>query len=125
MRLFFAVLLSLVFSLNGAFAAVVEVCDAVDHLPQRGTGQHLHVDHHNHDAVESTAATSPDDGDPLKASASADHCHAHGASASVVPGSDTAGAPLCGAPVLAAHPDATLVSITPARLERPPRVSRA
>ena len=127
MRTVLALLLSFVFSLNSAYASMAGVCDAVDHLPQSEAGQHLHMDHHSHDSSGSTPATEPqNDDDPLKASQSAaEHCHAHGASASVVFGGDMTPPPLCGGQVLVAFPSAALVSVTAARLERPPRVSLA
>lgn len=127
MRTVLAFLLSLAFSLNVAYAGVAAICDAVDHLPKNEARQHFHVGHHSHDSSEAGAASaSHDDGGPQKTSNSAaDHCHAHGASGSVALGVDTTVPLLCGADVLVASPSSSLVSIPPARLERPPRVSRA
>ncbi len=121
MRLCFALFLSLVFACNAAFAGIADICDAADHMPRGEVGSHLHMGHHSHDD-----AASQDDGDPLKTSPSASgHCHAHGASASVVSGFDQTPSLPCGTQVLVPLPSAALVSITPTRLERPPRVSRA
>lgn len=47
MRTLIVILLSVIFSLNAAFAAVAGVCDAIDHLPQGGSEQHFHVDQHS------------------------------------------------------------------------------
>jgi hypothetical protein len=127
MRTVLAFLLSLVFSLNTAYAGVAGVCDAVDHLPKNEAGQHFHIDHHSHDPSESDAVTaSHDDGGPQQAAGpTGDHCHAHGTSGSAALGVDMTVPLLSGAYVFVASPSALLVSIAPACLERPPRVSRA
>lgn len=127
MRTVLAFLLSLVFSLNTAYAGVAAICDAVDHLPKNEVGHLFHLDHHSHDSPETAAATSPhDDGGPQKtANSAADHCHAHGTSGSVALGVNITVPLLSGAYVFTASLLALLVSIPSARLERPPRVSRA
>lgn len=55
MRTLIVILLSVIFSLNAAFAAVAGVCDAIDHLPQGGSEQHFHVDQHSHSVSETMA----------------------------------------------------------------------
>jgi hypothetical protein len=55
MRTLIVILLSVVFSLNAAFAAVAGVCDAIDHLPQGGSEQHFHVDQHSHSVSDAAA----------------------------------------------------------------------
>lgn len=127
MQKFLAFLLSFVFALNVAYAGVAGVCDAADHLPQGKTERHIHVGHASHGSAASAVETPPhDDSDPLKNSqASTDHCHAHGTATSVASGADLTPPPFLGGHILVARPDATLVSVTPARLERPPRASLA
>lgn len=126
MQKFLAFLLSFVFALNVAYAGVAGVCDAADHLPQGKTERHIHVGHDSHGAAASAVETpSHDDSDPLKTSAPTDHCHAHGTATSVASGADLTTPPFLGGHILVAGPAATLVSVTPALLKRPPRTSLA
>lgn len=115
MRVVLAFVLSLVFSLNAAYASVASVCDAMDHLSLGERDLHLHADHHSHDAD----AQSHGDGDPLKNAKSGDHCHAHGTWVSMVSNVDVT--PVFGDHVLSPSESAPLLSVTTPRLERPPR----
>lgn len=115
MKAVLAFVLSLVFSLNAAYAAVAGVCDATDHLAQGERDLHFHADHHSHGAD----VQSHDDGDPLKNAKPGDHCHAHGSWVSLVSNVDTT--PVFGDHVLSPSEPTPLSSVTTRRLERPPR----
>lgn len=127
MRTFIVILLSIVFSLNAAFAAVAGVCDAIDHLPQGESGQHLHMGHHSHSVSEAAAdehANGDTDTPQGKKSAGA-HCHAHSTTATAVTASNLVSSPNLGHHVLIAPPSSPFASFIPAGLDRPPRNSLA
>ena len=127
MRTFIVILLSVVFSLNAAFAAVAGVCDAVDHLPQGESAQHLHVGHHGHIVSEVMAeehANGEQDTPQGKKSAGS-HCHAHSTTTTAVAASNFVSSPNLGHHVLIAPPSSPFASFIPAGLDRPPRDSLA
>lgn len=124
MRTCFAFLLAVLLSLNAASAAVVSVCDALDHRQSDashfGHHSHQHGDDHAHD-------TPPADADGTgKAPAANDHHHAH-----VHPGfstllPSTVGVmPLAGRSPLATARGNTFTSAPQVRLDRPPRAALA
>jgi hypothetical protein len=126
--MFFAFLLSFIFSFNAAYAGVMGVCDAADHLTQTGTEHRICIGHNSHDASDSVAeaTTHGDSSDPLKASkASCDHCHIHGASFSMAMEANLTMPLLLGKHIQVALLTAAPVSTTPDRLERPPRAPLA
>jgi hypothetical protein len=127
MRTLIVILLSVIFSLNAAFAAVAGVCDAIDHLPQGGSEQHFHVDQHSHSVSETMAderANGDTDTQQGKKS-SGGHCHAHSTTATAVTASNLVSSPNLGHHVLIAPPSSPFASFIPAGLDRPPRDSLA
>lgn len=127
MRTFIVILLSVVFPLNAAFAAVAGVCDAIDHLPQGGAEQHLHIDHHSH-SVSDAAVDEDAIGDqdtPQGKKSVGGHCHAHSPTASAATASNVVSSPNVGHHVLMALPASPFISFIPAGLDRPPRDSLA
>lgn len=127
MRSLIVILLSVIFSLNAAFAAVAGVCDAIDHLPQGGSEQHFHVDQHSHSVSETMAderANGDTDTQQGKKS-SGGHCHAHSTTATAVTASNLVSSPNLGHHVLIAPPLSPFASFIPAGLDRPPRDSLA
>jgi hypothetical protein len=127
MRTLIVILLSVIFSLNAAFAAVAGVCDAIDHLPQGGSEQHFHVDQHSHSVSETMAderANGDTDTQQGKKS-SGGHCHAHSTTATAVTASNLVSSPNLGHHVLIAPPASPFASFIPAGLDRPPRDSLA
>lgn len=127
MRSLIVILLSVIFSLNAAFAAVAGVCDAIDHLPQGGSEQHFHVDQHSHSVSEAAAderANGDTDTQQGKKS-SGGHCHAHSTTATAVTASNLVSSPNLGHHVLIAPPSSPFASFIPAGLDRPPRDSLA
>jgi hypothetical protein len=115
MKVVLAFFLSLVLTLNAAYASVAGVCDLADHLSQGEQDRHLHVDHHSH----ADGARSPDDDGPMKNAKSCDNCHVHGSAVSIVSAAHLTLA--FGDHVLSPLEAAPLTSVTAARLERPPR----
>ncbi len=124
MRTCFAFLLAVLFSLNAASAAVVGVCDALEHTQSDashfGHHSHQHGDNHAHDAP-------PADPDGTgKAPTANDHHHAH-----VHPGFSTllpsavGVMPLEGRSPLATAGANSFASAPLVRLDRPPRASLA
>ena len=127
MRTLIVILLSVIFSLNAAFAAVAGVCDAIDHLPQGGSEQHFHVDQHSHSVSETMAderANGDTDTQQGKKS-SGGHCHAHSTTATTVTASNLVSSLNLGHHVLIAPPSSPFASFIPAGLDRPPRDSLA
>lgn len=123
MRLFLVTLLSIVFSLNAAFAAVSGVCDAMDHFPQGDSDKHLHVGHLSH-GVSEVMTDEHMNGDQETSQAKkpiGGHCHAHSATIVALTTSDFVLSPNFGNHVLIALPATPFISFIPAGLDRPPR----
>ena len=116
MRALIAVLLSVLLSLNTAYAAVLGVCDTFEHgSPHELTAEQVsHFGHHSH-ADEDRAAA--DNGDTT---VQADHCHAHPSFSSLTIGDLTTPAVLGRSPFVGLPP-AALVSALPIPLDNPPR----
>ncbi len=127
MRSLIVLVLSIVFSLNTAFAAVAGVCDAVDHLLQGESEQHVHTSLLSH-SVSDAAADEDANGDqdtPQGKKAVGGHCHAHSLTACAVTASNVVSAPNVGHHVLIALSASPFISFFPAGLDRPPRDSLA
>ena len=125
MRTCLAILLAVFLSLNTAYAAVVGVCDVLEHTEQDdkahfGHHSHQHADEHEHDAPPANA----DGSDKLAASGDHDHAHVHPGFSTLV--SSSIGLLLFSgrSPLVAATPD-TFVSAAKVRLDRPPRAALA
>ena len=125
MRFLLTLLLAALLSLNAAYAAVVSVCDALEHTQSHATHfghhSHEHRDGHVHDAP-------PADSDGTgKTPASSDHhhhAHVHPGFSTLVPA--TVGViPLDGRSPLATAATNTFVSAPQVRLDRPPRAALA
>ena len=127
MRTFIVILLSVVFSLNAAFAAVAGVCDAIDHLPQGGAEQHLHIDHHSHSVSEAGAEedANGDQDTPQGKKSAGGHCHAHSTTATAVMASSLVLSPTMGRDVFVTLSTSPFISFIPAGLDRPPQDSLA
>lgn len=123
MRTCLAILLAVFLSLNTAYAAVVGVCDVLEHTGQNdkahfGHHSHEHADEHEHDAA-------PADGsDKLAASGDHDHAHVHPGFSTLLPGSVGMKLFAGRSPLVPATPD-TFVSAPQLRLDRPPRAALA
>lgn len=124
MRSLLAFLLAVLLSLNAAHAAVVGICDALEHTQNHGAhfGHHSHEHGDDHAPAAPTAA--PDQ--PSQSPTAGDHHPAH-----VHPGFSMLLPSAIGAMVLAGHsPYPSLnrrdfVSAPQIRLERPPRATLA
>lgn len=115
MRLLWILLLALVIPINAAYAAASGVCDSVDGHAQHGQhfGHHKHVHDQDHGGVGN--------GDPKQPSGSDhNHSHAHPLFTLMLPAQIEVHLPPEPA-VAAASPRQSFVSVTPVRLERPPR----
>lgn len=127
MRTLIVFLLSIIFSLNAAFAAVAGVCDAIDHLPQGESEQHFHVGLHSHSDSEVVADehASGNTDTPQGKKSAGGHCHAHSTTVTAVTASNLVSSPKLGQHVLIAPPPSSFISFIPAGLDRPPRDSLA
>lgn len=128
MRSLIVLLLSIVFSLNAAFAAVVGVCDAIDHLPQGKSEQHLHkLSHHSHSVSEAGAEedANGDQDTPQGKKSAGGHCHAHSTTATAVMASSLVLSPTMGRDVFVTLSTSPFISFIPAGLDRPPQDSLA
>jgi hypothetical protein len=120
MRSLFALLLAVLLSLNAAHAAVVGICDALEHTQNHG----IHFGHHSHEHGDDHAPAAPDQ--PSQSPTAGDHhpAHVHPGFSLLLPGA-------IGVIVLDGHsPYASLnrrdfVSAPHIRLERPPRTTLA
>lgn len=126
MRTLLAIFLSIMLSFNAAYAATTDMCDVLDAVAIDNvvTSEHdAHFGHHTHDhdhviAVDSEAGTA----DPFAKTVHVDHCHAHQCFTSLLV--DEFSLPhLIGSPPRMIGPDDQVVSVSPSRLERPPRVA--
>ncbi|MBI3146980.1 MAG: hypothetical protein HYZ17_00480 [Betaproteobacteria bacterium] len=111
MRFVLMLLLALVIPINAAYSAATVVCDGVDDHAQHG--QHFGHHQHDHDGVGDADPAQTSGGDPH-------HSHAHPVFSFIVP------APIVvhfnPEPAIAAFPpQRRLTSVTPVRLDRPPR----
>lgn len=125
MRTCLAILLAVLLSLNTAYAAVIGVCDTLEHTQQSDTAHfghhsHQHADEHEHDAPPADA----DGAGKVAASGDHHHAHVHPGFSTLLPASLDV-IPLAGrSPLVAATPD-TFVSASQVRLDRPPRAALA
>ena len=125
MRALLTFLLSLLLLTNAAHAGLQGICDALGHLPA-SQGQHRdHPGHHTHgtQVAEHGAIGEPASGADT-ATTPHDYCHAH-ASFSPLRAAKPALPGALGRHILSPPATAALSSIAAARLERPPRASRA
>lgn len=124
MRLMFALLLSMLVSLNAAYAGVTGLCDALEHMPAGSLEHGQHPGHHDHRDDHAAGGSDPSNPEPAsdgsQARVSADHCHGH-ATFTPLP-------PSCiGLPVQAVHsrlaalPPVFWKSVVPGFPKRPPR----
>lgn len=130
MRFLLAFFLSLCLSLNAAYAAGSDVCDALDAGTRESAsamplehgehfGHHLHDDEH---APNADAKSAP--ADPAAQTAHADHCHPHQCFTSVIPDEVTMPT-VAGRQLLPVGRCDQFVSALSSRLERPPRAALA
>lgn len=125
MRTCLAFLLAVLLSLNTAYAAVIGVCDVLEHTQQGdkahfGHHSHEHADEHEHDAPPADA----DSSGKVAASGDHDHAHVHPGFSTLLPGSVGMKLFAGRSPLVAATPD-TFVSAAQVRLDRPPRAALA
>jgi hypothetical protein len=118
MRTCIVFLLAALLSLNAASAAIVGVCDALEHTQSHTA----HVGHHSHEhniADDHPSAAVPDEIDTLPAPG--DHHHAHVHSGFVTLLSGTVDVPLFeGSSPLAIGVSSHFISAPHVRLDRPP-----
>ena len=120
MRIFLSFILTIMFSLNAAYAASVGVCDALEHT----SSQAAHFGHHSHehsdDHVHDEPAADADGANYVPAADDHHHAHVHAAFSFLL--SDTINViPLEGRNPLIATPASTFISAPQALIERPPR----
>lgn len=128
MRTLLAIFLSIMLSFNAAYAALTDVCDVLENVTASdaaASGHGTHLGHHTHDHEHPQTADSSD-GSPEQSpqTAHVDHSHPHQCFSSVLP-DELALPPLSGAQLCPVAPDDQLLSVSPPRLERPPRVATA
>ncbi|MCR4298122.1 MAG: hypothetical protein NUV75_05110 [Gallionella sp.] len=124
MRTCFSFLLAIMLSLNAAYAAVVGVCDALEHTSSHaahfGHHSHEHSDEHAHDepAVDTVGASN------VPAVDHHHHTHVHPNFTYLLP--DGIGVtPLAGRSLPAADTASAFVSAPQVLLDRPPRATLA
>jgi len=120
MRIFLSFVLTIMFSLNAAYAASVGVCDVLEHT----SSQAAHFGHHSHqhsdDHVHDEPAADADGGNNVPAVSDHHHAHVHAVFSFLL--SDTINViPLEGCSPLIATPASTFISAPQALIERPPR----
>jgi len=124
MRIFLSFILTVMLSLNAAYAASVGVCDALEHT----SGQAAHFGHHSHEHSDDHAHDEPaadaDGANYVPAADDHHHAHVHAAFSFLL--SDTIHVtPLKGCSPLVASPASTFISAPQALIERPPRATLA
>lgn len=124
MRFFLTILLAALLSLNAAHAAVMGVCDALEHTQSDaahfGHHSHEHSDDHAHDAPPAD----PDQPGQLSAASDHHHAHVHPGFSTLLP--DAIGViPLGGRSPFVALDRRDFVSASHIRLDRPPRAALA
>ncbi len=117
-------ILAAMLSLNTAYAAVVGVCDALEH-----TSSHdAHLGHHSHEHSDDHAHDGPQVGadEAGKVSSASDHCHnhVHPSFSSILPGIIGV-MPLTGRSPMVAAPAVAFVSVPQTPPARPPRATLA
>jgi hypothetical protein len=117
MHLLIAVLLSFLVSLNAAYAAVLGVCDVMEHGKSDLTiEQTSHFGHHGHAAEDGAVS-----GDDTRACTGAgDNCHAHASFSPMILSEVQVPGPLGRSPFVG-QPPSRLVSVPPIGMEYPPR----
>lgn len=117
MRTCLLFLLTIVLSLNAAYAASVGICDALE----QKQGHASHIGHHSHEHGDDHDAppTGADD-----AGKTHNHDHAHPSFSSILP-SIVNVIPLSGYSLQFATPAATFVSAPPVLIEHPPKATLA
>jgi hypothetical protein len=117
MRTCLTFLLSMMLTLNAAYAASVGICDALEQKPGHAShiGHHTHEHDDDHDAQPSGA-----DG----AGKTHNHDHAHPAFSSIPPNIVRV-MPLAGHGLPAASPAGTFVSAPQVLIEHPPKATLA
>lgn len=127
MRFFLTLLFTVLIPLNAAYAAVVGMCDAMEHTQSEVAhfGHHSHGqgDDHAHAAHDGSPA---DPGQPSQSSAASDHQHAHVHPVFSTLLSGTIDVmPIGGRTPYAALDHRDFVSAPQLRLDRPPRAALA
>ena len=116
MRTCLAFILSIMFSLNTAYATSVGICDALKH-----TSHTAHIGLHSHEHDDGQDAPSLDPDEEGKSNC---HDHVHPSFSSILP--NTIGiTPMMGCSILVVAPVSTILSAPQTLLERPPRVALA
>lgn len=125
MRTLLAIFLSIMLSFNAASAALTDVCDVLESViasDSVASGHGAHLGHHMHDHEHAPIADSSPEKSPQ--TAHVDHSHPHQCFSSVLP-DELALPTLSGAQLCPVAPDDQILSVSPPRLERPPRVATA
>lgn len=117
MRIYFAVLIAVLLSLNATYAAAAGICDALEEAHNHA----LHVGHHSHEHGNGHSAQSSDAEDIGKVHL---HDHAHSSFSFLQPGIIDA-EPLTGCNSLLASPASNFDSAPQSSLDRPPRAALA
>jgi len=117
MRIYLALLLSMLLSLNAAYAASVGICDALEQTQSHA----LHIGHHSHEHSDGHDAPSSGTGAADKVHY---HDHAHPSFSSILPGIIDV-MPLMGCSPLVAAPASAFASAPQALLDHPPRATLA
>lgn len=128
MRTLLAIFLSIMLSFNAANAALTDVCDVLESVTVSDAvalGHDTHLGHHAHDHEHPQTADSSNGGpEQSPQTAHVDHSHPHQCFSSMLP-DELALPPLSGAQLCTVAPDDQILSVSPSRLERPPRVATA
>ena len=121
MRTYLAFLLTIMLSLNAAYAASVGVCDALEQT----TNHAAHFGHHSHEHsdVYDEPAVDADGGSNVPAVS--DHHHACTHPCFYLLSGAINVIPLDGCSPLVASPASTFISVSQTLLERPPRAALA
>ena len=124
MRTCLAFLLAIMLSLNASYAAVVAVCDALEHT----SGDAAHFGHHSHehsdDHVHDEPAVDADGASNVPAVGDHHHAHVHPVFSSL-PTTSVGVMLLTGCSPLIADPASTFASAPQALLDRPPKAALA
>ncbi|TAN72007.1 MAG: hypothetical protein EPN14_10955 [Gallionella sp.] len=120
MRACLSFFLATMLSLNAAYAAVVGVCDALEHTSSHAA----HFGHHSHDHVHDEPAADADRASNMPAVGDHHHAHVHPVFSSL-PATSVGVKLLAGCITPVADPGSTFVSAPQALLDRPPRATLA
>lgn len=127
MRIFVALFLAFLLSLNAAGAAVAGVCDALEHAPKHATHfgchSHEHVGDHTHGDLQN-APDGTEGGGSLPVASDSHHAHVHPGFLSLLSHSIKVMTPN-GSSLLISPPSDRFSSAALAGLDRPPKAALA